>query len=374
MPIFQSVNKILMGSHHFSEMFENSKNVLIVCDPFFEKSNAICYVTDKLKDMGITYTVFKDVKPDPGMKLLAEGLAVIQEVKPDVIVAFGGGSAIDAGKAMIFFAKKQKMIEKCSFIAIPTTSGTGSEVTKFAVITDEETNQKYPLIDDDLLPDYAVLDAQLTLTVPPAITADTGMDALTHAIEALVSLDANDFTDAVAEKAIRLIQEHFYIAYNEPDNLKSRQAMHNASCLAGIAFSNAGLGLNHGMAHALGARFHIPHGRANAVILPYVITFNGDTHSQRYKKVVTLFNADSACMKQSLLSMLRIVKGYSKKMHIPETLQDLGIAENEFLEALPEMAKAAVNDSCTLTNPRKCTNEEVEKVFLHAFYGKICTR
>lgn len=380
MPVFQSVNRILIGPDRFSEMFHSSNHVLIVCDPFIAESNAIDYVTDKLKEMGTPYTVFSDVHPDPGTDLIAAGLTVIQEVKPDTLVGFGGGSAIDAAKAMIYFAKVQQFMTECTFIAIPTTSGTGSEVTTFSVITDQEKRQKYPLIDDSLLPDYALLDAQLTLTVPPAVTADTGMDVLTHAIEAMVSTKANDFTDAAAEKALRLVRDNLLTTYTKPDHQASRQAMHNASCLAGIAFSNAGLGLIHGMAHALGGWFHIPHGRANAVLLPYVIAFNGERFDrisdpgQPYMKVAKIFEIDSVGAKQMKLSLIRIVKQYMQKLQIPETIQGSGIAQDEFMKALPEMAAAAVKDSCTQTNPRTCTSKEVEAIYLHAFYGKVLSR
>lgn len=376
MPVFQSVSKIYIGPDHGSELFEKAKRVLIICDPFIVQSNKLGYVTDRLDAMGVSYEVFKDVRPDPGTELIAAGLAVIRQIKPDTLVAFGGGSAIDAGKAMIYFARMQNYIEDCRFIAIPTTSGTGSEVTKFAIITDEDSSRKYSLIDGSLLPEHALLDAQLTLTVPPAITADTGMDVLTHAIEALVSTEANDFTDAAAEKAIRLVHENLLTAYRQPDDLTARQAMHNASCLAGLAFSNAGLGLNHGMAHALGGRFHIPHGRANAVLLPYVIAYNGErfdripTGSEPYLKTARLFHTAAAGRGQGRLNMIRIVKSYLRKLHMPETIRELGVAEAEFKENLPAMAEAAVNDSCTRTNPRKCSKEAVEAVYLRAFYGK----
>lgn len=380
MESFQSVNKILIGDQHIAELFRGAGKVFVVCDPFIVQSDTIRYVTDELEQLKIQYEVFSEIKPDPGTELIAKGISKIRDIGPDMVVAFGGGSAIDAGKAMVYFAKLQKYMEDCIFVAIPTTSGTGSEVTKFSVITDTEKSIKYPLIDDSILPDYAVLDAHLTLTVPPAITADTGMDVLTHAIEALVSVDANDFTDAVAEKAIKLVRSNLMKAYKEPDNLEARQAMHNASCLAGLAFSNAGLGLNHGMAHALGAHFHIPHGRANAVLLPYVIAYNAGCFdhltdvAKSYAKIARLIHVDASSIRQSGLNLIRTVKTFIEKLCIPSTIQGLGIEKEAFLAALPDMVEAAVNDSCTGTNPRACSREDIERVYLHAYSGKMSTR
>lgn len=274
MDVFKGARKVLMGSASLKALFGEAKKVFVVCDPFIEESGTVKYVTDILTEMGVSYDVYSNIQPDPSVALVAEGIGHLVDSAPDVAVGFGGGSAIDACKAMLFFAKKEGLIGNVQFVAIPTTSGTGSEVTDFSVITAPEQGIKYPIVDESLLPDVAVLDAKLTVTVPKSITAYTGMDVLTHAIEALVSKHATDFSDASAEKAIKLVRDNLLKTYREPGNLEARQAMHHASCLAGVAFNNAGLGLNHGMAHALGGKFHIPHGKANAVLLPYVMGFN----------------------------------------------------------------------------------------------------
>ena len=250
-------------------------------------------------------------------------------------------------------------------------------MTRFAVITNREKGVKYPLIDDSLLPDVAILDPQLTVSVPPAITADTGLDVFTHAVEAFVCTAANDFTDAAAEKSIKLVRRHLLNAYQHPDDLEARQGMHNASCLAGIAFSNAGLGLNHGMAHALGARFHIPHGRANGILLPYVMSFNAGCvdkltpTAKRYAQISRLLGLESSSVRQSALNLIRTARQYIEKLSVPSTIQAAGVNAADFEAALEEMAQAAVADRCTATNPRSCTVEEVMHLYHKAFIGKL---
>ena len=265
----------------------------------------------------------------------------------------------------------------CKFIAIPTTGGTGAEVSRFAVITDQEKGVKYPLVEDSLLPDIAILDAELTTSVPPTVTADTGIDVFTHAVEAFVSTEASDFSDAAAEKAIKLVKRHLLPAYQNPEDRKARQGMHNASCLAGIAFSNSGLGLNHGMAHALGARFHIPHGRANGILLPYVMSFNAGCAEQltstakRYARISRLLELESSSVRQSALNLIRTARRYIEKLNMPSTLQAAGVNAAEFEEAVHDMAEAALADRCTATNPRSCTAEEIEQIFRKAYSGKL---
>lgn len=372
-----SVNtKIMIGGENVTDVFQEMQRVMIVTDKFMHESNKVAYVTDKLETCNIKYEIFSDVKPDPDIDTVTKGVTMIMDFKPQAVVAFGGGSAIDAAKAIVYFSARENKFDRCTFIAIPTTSGTGSEVTRFAIISDPAKNAKYPLVEDSLLPDYSILDAELIKSVPPSVTADTGIDVLTHAIEALVANNANDFTDAAAEKSIQLLHNSLMTAYKNPAEIESRKSMHNASCLAGIAFSNAGLGLNHGMAHTLGAHFHIPHGRANGILLPYVISYNAgiyDTEqraAQRYELIAKILKVDGVTVRQSSLNLIRFVKQYIEKLHIPPTIQAAGVSEKDFEDMLDEMVNAALADRCTSTNPRLCTYEEVYKLFQTAYYGK----
>ncbi len=369
--------KILISIENLQEVFEGSKAVFVVCDPFIVESGKIEYLTKYFDKFGIDYAVYSNVVSDPGIELVAEGINELIKTKPDTVVGFGGGSAIDACKAIMYIAQQQGMVSKQKLIAIPTTSGTGSEVTDFSVITDEKKAVKYPLISEEMLPDVAILDAEFTLTVPPVQTAVTGMDALTHAIEAIVSKNANDFSDAMAEKAIRLVRSNLIKAYREPSNYEARQAMHNASCMAGIAFNSAGLGLNHGMAHALGAHFHIPHGKANAVLLPYVMGFNAGCFdkltdsAKTYARIARIIHVDSSSIRQSSLNLIRAVKKFNNQLDLPKDIRSIGISEAEFKEALEPMSKAAFEDKCTSTNPKECTIEDIKTIFTHAYFGII---
>ncbi len=377
MSVFNATRKIIMGGEHLEAEFEDSASVFIVCDPFLNETGKIAYITDILQKKNIPYTIYADVKPDPDIETVVRGMESLVKVKPDTLVGFGGGSAIDTCKAIMFFAEKKSLVGKCRLIAIPTTSGTGSEVTDFAVITDAEKAIKYPLTDQSLLPDVAVLDAELTLTLPREITAISGMDALTHAIEAIVSTEAGDFSDAMAEKAIKLIRSNLLRVYNNPGDINARQAMHNASCLAGAAFNNAGLGLNHGMAHALGAHFHIPHGKANAVLLPYVMGYNAGCFDMltecagSYARIARLICVDSCSIRQSALNLIRSIKKINERLNMPFRIEDTGIDREDFKAALADMAEAAVSDRCTRTNPRKCSKKDVERLYIHAYFGSV---
>ncbi len=275
------------------------------------------------------------------------------------------------------FAQKQKTETECRFIAIPTTSGTGSEVSRFAVISDPLKEAKYPLTDDALRADIAVLDASLTLSVPPGVTADTGIDVLTHAMEAFVSETANDFTDAAAEKAIRMVHENLLEVFLHPDNRYARQKMHNASCLAGIAFSSGGLGINHSMAHTLGAHFHLPHGKVNGILMPYVISYNSgyreglNKAAGRYALIARMMGVENSDCRQSVFNLIRLIRQYRKQLNIPNTIAEAGVTPDEFEESLREMAQAACADGCTKTNPRKCTADDLVGIFRNAYDGRL---
>lgn len=369
-------SRVIMGDS-LDSLLDQMKRVYVVTDSFMAKSGKVDYVTAKLDKANIEYVVFSDIAGEPDIDMVTAGAEVMTKFEPDTVICLGGGAAIDAAKAIVFFAKKSGGSKEVQFIAIPTTSGTGSEVSRFAVITDKSKGIKYPLVDDSLLPDVALLDAQLVLSAPPFVTADTGIDVFTHAIEAFVSKGRNDFTDACAEKAIKLVKHNLMECYKHPDNLKARQGMHNASCLAGIAFSNAGLGLNHGMAHAMGARFHIPHGRANGILLPYVMSFNAGCTEQltptakRYAQISRLLRLDTNNIRQSALTMIRTMRSYIKRMGMPSTIAEAGVTKEQFEAELDAMAQAALADGCTASNPQPVTLEDIKTIYRKAFIGKL---
>ena len=352
------------------------KKVLIITDPFVVSSGMIKLITHPLENARIAYEIFKDVVPDPPVEKIASGVKAMLEYKPDCIVAVGGGSAIDSSKSIRDFALKADNYGTCALIAIPTTSGTGSEVTSFAVISDPQAKMKYPLVSPDLTPDEAILDAELVRSVPPAITADTGMDVFTHALEAYVSLNNNEFSAALAEKAIEIIGVFLLRAYLDGNDMHARQKMHAASCLAGLAFNSASLGLNHGMAHQLGSNFHIPHGRANAMLLPHIIEFNANinkhSRSQKeylpaVKKYATVANNLGLSSYNKIMSVRSLVNWTQfmlKEMDIPLSISQLGnVTEEEYMAAIPAMADAALADACTATNPRPVTRADIMQIY-----------
>ena len=352
------------------------KRVLIITDPFVVASGMIDLITHPLENARIDYSIFKDVVPDPPVEKIAVGVKAMLEYKPDCIVAVGGGSAIDSSKSIREFALQAEPYGTCALIAIPTTSGTGSEVTSFAVISDPQAKMKYPLVSPDLTPDEAILDAELVRSVPPAITADTGMDVFTHALEAYVSTNNNEFSAALAEKAIEIIGVFLLRAYLDGNDMHARQKMHAASCLAGLAFNSASLGLNHGMAHQLGSNFHIPHGRANAMLLPHIIEFNANInkHSRsqkeylpavkKYSTVANNLGLSSYNKIMSVRSLVNWVQFMLKEMDIPLSISQLGnITEEEYMAAIPAMADAAIADACTATNPRAVTRADVMEIY-----------
>lgn len=370
---FDLHTKIFIGSASFDKMLEQRRRVFIVTDKFMHESGRVSYLTDKIKAEGTKWEIFSDVTPDPDIETVTAGVAKILEFQPDTVIALGGGSPIDAAKAIVYFAAKQIDLRDCPFVAVPTTSGTGNEVSKFAVITDRARGIKYPLIDDTLLPDYAVLDAELMCSVPPKVTADTGLDVLTHAIEAFVCTEANAFTDALAEKSVKLVDHYLLLAYKEPDNREARQGMHNASCLAGAAFSNAGLGLCHSMAHAMGAQFHIPHGRANAILLPVVMSFNAGCETTltpvatRCAELASLIGMGATSMRQSALNLIHMVRRLQQRMGVPQCIKDAGVSAEDFEAALDTMADAALADRCTATNPKPGTKEDIIELYRQAY-------
>ena len=352
------------------------KKVMIITDPFVVQSGMIMMISSRLEDARIQYEVFKDVVPDPPIEKVVAGVKAILEYQPEAIVAVGGGSAIDSAKAIREFSYKMGNVQEMALIAIPTTSGTGSEVTSFSVISDPEEQRKYPLVSDSLLPTEAILDAELTRSVPPSITADTGMDVFTHALEAYVSTESTEFSAALSEKAIEICGTFLLRAYLDGNDTHARKKMHIASCLAGLAFNAASLGINHSMAHQLGARFHIPHGRANAMLLPYIIEYNSmiskNSRSQKeyprqvekYCTIARLLGVQNFNTVTTIRALVAWVQFMLREMDIPLSISQTGkCSRSEFFQAIPDMAEAALQDACTPTNPRKPSKDDIMEIY-----------
>ena len=386
----------------------DKKRAFVVTDSFLYKNGYANCITDKLSEMGLAYHVFSDVQPDPTLANAQAGAKEMAEFEPDVIIALGGGSAMDAAKIMwvlyehpdanfedmamdfmdirkrIF--KFPKMGEKAYFVAVPTSAGTGSEVTPFAIITDQETGTKYPIADYELLPNMAIVDADMMMNAPKGLTCASGIDVLTHALEAYASVMASDYTDALALKAAKQVFEYLPSAYkNGANDPIAREKMANAACMAGMAFANAFLGVNHSMAHKLGAYHHLPHGIANALILTRVMRYNADptpkkmgTFSQyqyphtleRYAEVARYCGFGGKDDKESFENLIKQIEKLKKAIEIKPTIADYGIKEEDFLATLDDMVENAFNDQCTGANPRYPLMSEIKDIYLAAYYGK----
>ncbi|HFI0042338.1 TPA: 1-propanol dehydrogenase PduQ [Streptococcus suis] len=353
------------------------EHILVVADPFLRQSGQLESVLHYL-DSSNQIIVFDDIVPDPPIETIVAGIQSVGNHSISIILTIGGGSAIDAAKAIYYFGKKMNVFADAILIAIPTTSGTGSEVTEFAVITDSQKEIKYPLVSREILPDIAILDSCLVTSLPEAITADTGMDVLTHAIEAYVSTNATDFSDALAEKAIKLVFQYLPQAYQNGNDSVAREKMHVASTLAGMAFNTASLGINHGLAHATGAKFHIPHGRVNSILMPHVIQYNANIGSRgmatedkqtaiRYQEIAKLIGCSATSPVLGVRQLIEAVKKLQRKLDLPLSLRDYGVSISAFNESKEEIALAAISDKCTATNPRIPTKEEALEVLENAF-------
>ncbi|MEW8987903.1 MAG: iron-containing alcohol dehydrogenase, partial [Bacillus sp. (in: firmicutes)] len=328
---------------------------------------------DYLSEAGISSEVFSGVRPDPDVKVIAEGLKLYKKSSADVLVAIGGGSAIDTAKGILYFAWKFGNIEgveikKPLFIAIPSTSGTGSEVTDFSVITSE--GEKVCIVDEFIAPDIAILDSTCIQHVPQRVVVDTGIDVLVHAIEAYVSTKATDFTDALVEKAIKLIFENLETLYKDMNNFYAIDRVQNASCMAGMAFTNTGLGINHSLAHAFGGAFHISHGRSNALLLNAVMEFNADLAgsangyaAEKYAKLATMLQLPARTSREGAVNFMLAVDKLKKSLGIEDGIRGLGIEQTEFEDALEQMAEKAVLDRCTPTNPKQPSKEDLIQIY-----------
>ena len=356
-----------------------NEHILVVADPFLKTSGTLDAILANFDDNN-DIVVFTDIVPDPPIETVVAGIKSAGDKPISIVLSIGGGSAIDASKAMYYFAKKQGAFSEAILIAIPTTSGTGSEVTSFSVITDAERGTKYPLVTKEILPDVAILDADLVLSLPGNITADTGMDVLTHAIEAYVSTKATDFSDALAEKAIKLVFEYLPKAYKNGQDVEAREKMHAASTLAGMAFNTASLGINHSLAHAAGAKFHVPHGRLNSILMPHVIQYNAGiefnkrnrqatdkTVASRYQDIAKLLGCSASSPVSGVRQLVEAIKKLQRKLEMPTSLREYGVKADAFAQYKVEISEAALHDGCTPTNPRVPTAEELLKVLEKAF-------
>ena len=384
------------------------KRVFVVTDSFLYNNGYTRAITDRLDEMGITHTTFFNVAPDPTLACAREGAAAMHAFAPDCIIALGGGSAMDAGKIMwvlyehpeadfmdmaMRFADIRKRVytfpkmgEKAYFIAVPTSAGTGSEVTPFAVITDEKSGVKYPLADYELMPNMAIVDADMMMNAPKGLTAASGIDAVTHALEAYAAMLATEYTDALALRALKSIFEYLPRAYDDgPNDPVAREKMGNAATMAGMAFANAFLGVCHSMAHKLGAFHHLPHGVANALMIEYVLRFNAEevpskmgTFPQyayphtlaRYAEVADYLGIKGKNDGEKLENLIAAVNALKERVGIKKTIREYGVDEKAFLATLDEMTEQAFDDQCTGANPRYPLLSEIKEMYLKAYYGK----
>jgi alcohol dehydrogenase class IV len=374
------------GSLEELKNIKGTKAVLVVGGGSMKRFGFLDRAVNLLQEAGMEVKLIEGVEPDPSVETVMKGAETMREFQPDVIVAMGGGSPIDAAKAMWAFYEYPEttfedlvipfnfptLRQKAKFVAIPSTSGTATEVTAFSVITDYSTGVKYPLADFNITPDVAIVDPEIAETMPPKLVAHTGMDALTHAIEAYVSTLNCAFTDPLATKAIEMVFNYLPDSYN--GDMEAREQMHYAQCLAGMAFSNALLGIVHSMAHKTGAAFstgHIPHGCANAIYLPYVIKYNAKDKvaERRYAQIAKSLNLAGSTSKALVDSLIAKINEYNVKLNIPKTLQEFGVNEDEFKEKVSKIAELAVGDACTGSNPRPITPAEMEKLLTCTYYG-----
>lgn len=374
---FEVKTKIYFGENALARLGDlKTDRVFIVADPFTVSSGLIEHVLEPLKKNGIDYSIFSKVVSDPPVDVVIAGVKDALACKGKYIVAVGGGSAMDTSKAIRKFVGQIDETYHPELICIPTTSGTGSEVTSFAVISDTEHNTKIPLISDDMTPEEAILDEVLVKSVPKSITADTGMDVITHAMESYVSLNNNEFSGALAEKAVEICGQFLLRSYNDNNDTHARRKVHIASCLAGLAFNSSSLGLNHGMAHQLGAMFHIPHGRANAILLPYIIEYNSEISVfskskadyapcvRKYCNLARILGVSNLNEVTTIRALVSYIQFLLHEMSIPLHISELNVVgEGDYMSAIGEMADHALEDRCTATNPRRPTRQEIIDIY-----------
>ena len=360
---------------------EGKKAFIVIGGGSMKRFGFLDKVLSYLKEANMETKVFEGVEPDPSVETVMKGAKEMEEFNPDWIVSIGGGSPIDAAKAMWIFYEYPdftfekaivpfglpKLRRKAKFVAIPSTSGTATEVTAFSVITDYKAKIKYPLADFEITPDIAIVDPSLAETMPEKLVAHTGMDALTHAIEAYTASLRSNFTDPLALKAIEMVNMHLVNSYK--GDMEARGEMHEAQCLAGMAFSNALLGIVHSMAHKVGAVFHIPHGCANAIFLPYVIKYNRKACEDRYANIARHIGLKGESERELTDALIDLINKFNKELNIPSSMKEYGIKEDDFKANLKFIAHNAVLDPCTGSNPREVDDETMEKLYTCAYYG-----
>lgn len=379
---FRIPKDIVFGENSIKYLstLEGKKAMLITGGSSMKKFGFLDKAKKELEKTNIEVEIFDGVEANPSIETTEKGAKALLDFQPDLIVAIGGGSVLDAAKIMWAFYEHPdltfediiepdslpKLRNKARFVAIPSTSGTASEITSFSVITDTENHIKYPIVSSELTPDIAILDPKIPAKMPKHITANTGMDALSHSIEAYISIAASPYTDALAIQSIKLIINNLVKAYNDGDDMEARSNMHNASALAGMAFTNASLGLIHSLAHKIGGEFGITHGLANAILLPYIIQFNRK-ETDKISELEIELNIDD---------LPTYIKNLNKKLNIPLNFKDVtevDIDEERFKEVLDRMSKNAHDDPCTLTNPRESSPKTIEMLYTSAFYGNDIT-
>jgi len=381
---FTIPREVYFGEGTISELknLKGSKAAIVISGGSIKRNGALDKIEGFLKEAGMETILIEGVEADPSVATVMKGVEVMNDFQPDWIVGVGGGSPIDAAKAMwIFYENPEFTFEeaakpfnlpelrkKAHFVAVPTTSGTGTEVTSFSVITNEKNGIKYPIADFNITPDVAIVDTDLAQTMPPTLVAHTGMDALTHDLEAYVSVMANELTDCLAMKSMEMIQEHLVNSFG--GDTESRAKVHVAQCLAGMSFSNAILGIVHSMAHKTGKTFAIPHGCANAIYLPIVIKFNAEAAGEKYADAAKRLGLKGNTTEELVDSLIQFVEGLSAEMSLPTSLKKFGVSEDLFLQNLDMVSEGAVGDPCTGTNPREITVEQMKGLFKAAYYGK----
>lgn len=369
------------GSIECLKSVKATKAIIVFGSERLVKDGTVPKVQNLLKKAHVESNLFSGVGSDPSIETVKKGVQVMNEVEPDLIIGIGGGSPIDAAKAMwIFYEHPELSFEeaakpfslpelrqKAKFIAIPTTSGTATEVTSFSVITDDKTGVKYPIADYNITPDIAILDTELVQSMPVKLVANTGMDALTHAIETYVSKVKNPITDGLAIKAIEMIGDNLLKSFK--GEVQPRKNMHIAQCLAGMAFSNAMLGISHSMAHKTGKIFNIPHGCANAIYLPYVIAFNSKVAGNDYAEISKRLGLNGENVQELVNSLIEFVEELKEAMNVPATLKEYGVSEEYFKANVENISLNAIKDPCTGANPRDISSYEMRKLFEAAYYG-----